>query len=261
MWIMWITTRKTVDNLQKICISHLGNNKEERSMKILKKVISAEFIRRPNRFQAYVYIDGEEIMVHVPNTGRNKEILVPGNTVILRQEDNPLRKTKYDLIAGYKGNKLINIDSQLPNKVVEEALKEGRIEKLKSYNLIEREKTFGNSRFDFKLSKNNGEEYYLEVKGVTLELNGSTMFPDAPTDRGRKHLLELIEAKNSGRGAGVLFLIQMEEVRDFAPHDFMDKPFGDALRLAHIKGVDIFAYDCNLGEDYITLNNSIDINL
>jgi len=230
-------------------------------MKIINKVIRAEFIRRPNRFVAYVYSEGKEIIVHVPNTGRNKEILIPGSTVILRQEDNPLRKTKYDLIAGYKGKKLINIDSQLPNKVVDEALRQGKIEKLKIYDYIEREKTFGNSRFDFKLLKENGEEYFLEVKGVTFEQEGNTMFPDAPTDRGRKHLLELIQAKNSGRGAGVLFLIQMEDVKNFTPYDLMDKPFGDALRLAHSKGVDLFAYDCKLGEDYITLNESIEIKL
>lgn len=228
-------------------------------MKIIKKVIRAEFIKRPNRFEAYVYIEGKEILVHVPNTGRNKEILVSGSIVILRQEDNPLRKTKYDLIAGYKGRKLINIDSQLPNKVVEEALREGKIEKLKKYIIIEREKTFGSSRFDFKLSNASGEEYFLEVKGVTFEQDGNTMFPDAPTDRGRKHLLELIQVKDSGRGAGVLFLIQMEDVKDFAPFDLMDKLFGDTLRLAHSKGVDIFAYDSRLGEDYITLNTSIKI--
>ena len=138
-------------------------------MKIINKVIRAEFIRRPNRFVAYVYSEGKEIIVHVPNTGRNKEILIPGSTVILRQEDNPLRKTKYDLIAGYKGKKLINIDSQLPNKVVDEALRQGKIEKLKIYDYIEREKTFGNSRFDFKLLKENGEEYFLEVKFKYLE--------------------------------------------------------------------------------------------
>lgn len=230
-------------------------------MKIINRIISAEFIKRPNRFQAYVYIEGKEIMVHVPNTGRNKEILVPGSTVILRQEDNPLRKTKYDLIAVYKGKKLINIDSQLPNKVVEEALREGKIEKLKIYGCIEREKTFGNSRFDFKLLNESGDEYFLEVKGVTFEQDGNTMFPDAPTSRGRKHLLELIEAKNSGRGAGVLFLIQMEDVKNFAPYDLIDKSFGTALRLAHSKGVDVFAYDCRLSENYITLNDNVEIKL
>ncbi|MBU5486507.1 DNA/RNA nuclease SfsA [Clostridium sp. MSJ-11] len=230
-------------------------------MIINKKVVKAEFIRRPNRFQAYIKLDGEEIMVHVPNTGRCREILILGCTVILREENNPLRKTKYDLIGGYKGDKLINIDSQIPNKVVEEALKKGLIEPLSNYNIIQREKTYGNSRFDFKLSNNEGDEYYLEIKGVTLEENGETRFPDAPTDRGRKHILELIQVKKEGKGAGILFLIQMDDVKYFTPNDEMDKPFGEALRLAHENGVDLFAYDCKVGESFITLNNKINIKL
>lgn len=228
-------------------------------MFITKKIIKAEFIRRPNRFQGYVIIDGKETLVHVPNTGRCKEILIPGTTVILREEDNPLRKTKYDLIGGYKGERFINIDSQMPNKVVEEALLQKKIEELNKYSIVEREKTFGNSRFDFKLSTEKGEEYYLEVKGVTLEENGETRFPDAPTERGRKHLLELIDAKKQEKGAGVLFLIQMEDVDHFKPNDGTDKAFGDALRLAYKNGVDIFAYDCSIGENFITLKNRIRI--
>ncbi|KAJ50794.1 DNA-binding transcriptional regulator [Clostridium tetanomorphum DSM 665] len=230
-------------------------------MFINKKVIRAKFIRRPNRFQGYVIIDGKETLVHVPNTGRCKEILVPGSTVVLREESNPLRKTKYDLIGGYKGERFINIDSQIPNKVVEEALLQGKIESLKSYTIIEREKTFGNSRFDFRLKNKEGDEYYLEVKGVTLEEGGETRFPDAPTERGRKHLLELIEVKNSGKGAGVLFLIQMEKVDYFKPNDSMDKAFGDALRLAYKKGVELFAYDCNVGEKFITLKDKVKIKI
>lgn len=228
-------------------------------MLITNNIKLATFIHRPNRFQAFVDIDGIETMVHVPNTGRNKEILVPGYTVILREESNPLRKTKYDLIAGYKGKKLINIDSQIPNKVVEEALKEGKVEVLKKYTNIKREKTFGNSRFDFKLEDEKGQEYYLEIKGVTYEENGKTSFPDAPTDRGRKHLLELVEVKESGRGAGVLFLIQMEDVDYFTPFDERDKAFGEALRYAKYCGIDVFAYDCRVGENYITLNKSVEI--
>ncbi|NRS86668.1 sugar fermentation stimulation protein A [Clostridium tetanomorphum] len=224
-------------------------------------MIRAKFIRRPNRFQGYVIIDGKETLVHVPNTGRCKEILVPGSTVVLREESNPLRKTKYDLIGGYKGERFINIDSQIPNKVVEEALLQGKIESLKSYTIIEREKTFGNSRFDFRLKNKEGDEYYLEVKGVTLEEGGETRFPDAPTERGRKHLLELIEVKNSGKGAGVLFLIQMEKVDYFKPNDSMDKAFGDALRLAYKKGVELFAYDCNVGEKFITLKDKVKIKI
>lgn len=230
-------------------------------MLIDKNIKLVSFVRRPNRFQAYVNIDGEEEMVHVPNTGRCKEILVPGTTVILREENNPSRKTRYDLIAGYKGDKLINIDSQAPNKVVEEALRNGKIEALKKYTNIQREKTFGNSRFDFKLSDEENREYYLEVKGVTLEDKGKTMFPDAPTERGRKHLLELVEVVMTGRRAGALFLIQMEGVDYFTPYDAMDKPFADAVRYAYENGVDIFAFDCKLGENYITLDNRVEVRL
>ena len=230
-------------------------------MLIHNRVFNAEFIRRPNRFQGYVKFNGEEIMAHVPNTGRCREILTPGSTVLLREELNPTRKTLYDLIAGYKDNKLINIDSQIPNKVVDEALRNQKIHSLVKYNIIQREKTFGNSRFDFKLSNDMGEEYYLEVKGVTLEEGGKAMFPDAPTDRGRKHLLELIEAKRRGFGAGVIFLMQMNNIDNFSPHDDMDRAFGEALRLAYKNGVDIFAYECEVGENFITLSKSVKITL
>lgn len=236
-------------------------------MDINKKTIRAEFVKRPNRFQGFVNINNKEVMAHVPNTGRCKEILVPGCTVILREENNPNRKTAYSLIAGYKGDRLINIDSQVPNKIVEEALSRGVIEELKEYKEILREKTFGNSRFDFKLNKVAGaydafdQEYYLEVKGVTLEENGETRFPDAPTDRGRKHLLELIEVKKSGRGAGVIFVIQMDDVVYFRPNDEMDKKFGEALRLAKDNGVDIMAYCSKVTEDSITLYKKVPIKL
>ena len=133
------------------------------------------------------------------------------------------------------------------------------MEKLKKYNNILSEKTFGDSRFDFKLSNDDGEEYYLEVKGVTLEEERRCRFPDAPTDRGRKHLLELIEVKKSGRGAGVLFLIQIEDVISFTPNDETDPKFAEALRLANENGVDIFAYSCRVTEDGITLYKPLDI--
>lgn len=230
-------------------------------MVIENTVILAKFIHRPNRFQAYVYINDVETIVHVPNTGRCREILIPGCTVVLREENNPSRKTKYDLIGGYKGDKFINIDSHIPNKVVEEALKNKKINLLSGYSKIEREKTFGNSRFDFKLTDYSGNECYLEVKGVTLEEEGKAMFPDAPTERGKKHLLELIEVKNTGREAAVLFLIQMEGVKYFTPYDEMDKNFGEALRLAKANGVHILAYDCLVGEKHITIREQIEIKL
>lgn len=226
-----------------------------------KKILRAEFVTRPNRFHANVIVNGEEIKVHVPNTGRCREILIPGCTVYLREENNPNRKTPYDLVAVIKGNKLISIDSHIPNKVVEEALNNRKIEGLKDYTNILREKTFGNSRFDFKLSKNDNKEYFLEVKGVTLEDEGHCRFPDAPTERGAKHLLELVEAKKQGYGAGVIFLIQIEDVKSFSPNDERDPKFGEALRFAKDNGVDIFAYNCIVTEEGIELDKPIEIML
>lgn len=228
-------------------------------MKYGKRIFESVFIERPNRFNARVLLNNEEITVHVANTGRCREILTEGCKVYLREELNPTRKTKYDLVAALKGEKLISIDSQIPNKVVDEALKMGKIEKLKKYNTILREKTFGKSRFDFKLSTENDEIYYLEVKGVTLEDNRYSMFPDAPTERGTKHLMELIEAKKQGYGAGVMLLIQLEDVDKFSPNDERDPEFGAALRLAKASGVDIFAYNCIVEEDGITINLPIEI--
>jgi len=241
---------------------------------------TAKFMKRPNRFNAHVLVDGKEEVVHVPNTGRCREILKEGATVVLREELNPSRKTRYDLMAVYKEEKLISIDSQVPNKVVREALENGVIPSLKVYNLIEREKTFGKSRFDFKLTNDNGEEYYLEVKGVTLEEDGHSMFPDAPTDRGRKHLLEfsgearfpdaptergtkhvleLVEAKKQGKGDGILFLIQLEEVNNFRPNYEMDENFGKAVKFAKENGVDIFAYNCRVTEDSISIFKEVKV--
>lgn len=223
---------------------------------VIKRAI---FLRRPNRFQAYVILEGEEILVYVPNTGRCKEILIQGCIVLLRKGVTPNRKTPYDLIAAYKGDILINIDSQIPNKVVEEALNNKKIDKLVKFNNIMREKTFGKSRFDFKLQDEKENTYYLEIKGVTLEFNGETKFPDAPTERGRKHILELIEVKKLGMGAGILFLIQIEGVTKFYPNDETDPKFGDALRLAKNNGVDIFAYNCKVTESRIELLDSVEI--
>lgn len=228
-------------------------------MKFDKNVFEGEFICRPNRFNAKVLLNDEEIIVHVPNTGRCREILREGTKVFLREELNPNRKTKYDLIAAMKGNIFINIDSQVPNKVVHEALQNKKIENLKKYSKINREKTFGKSRFDFKLSTESDEIYYLEVKGVTLEEDGHCKFPDAPTERGTKHIMELIEAKKQGYGAGILFLIQLDNVCTFSPNDERDIEFAKALRLAKDNGVDIMAYSCIVDKKMIEINKEIDI--
>lgn len=226
-----------------------------------KNIIRARFINRPNRFESYVNINGHKTIVHVPNTGRCKEILIPGTLVLLREENNPRRKTKYDLIAAYKRNKLINIDSQIPNEVVYEALKQDKIDYFTKYKRIEREKTFGNSRFDFKLSEKDVGECYLEIKGVTFEENDIAKFPDAPTDRGKKHVLELINVKKSGKDAAILFLIQMENTLYFTPQDKIDKGFGHTLRLASKAGVNILAYNCYVGEKFITLKDKVKVRL
>ena len=228
-------------------------------MRYNKNIFKAEFINRPNRFHANVKLGEEEIKVHVPNTGRCKELIIPGCTVFLREENNPTRKTPYDLMAVYKGEKLISIDSHIPNKVVDEALKNKKIKGLQKYTNILREKTFGKSRFDFKISSDSGEEYFLEVKGVTLEENGYARFPDAPTERGARHLLELVEAKKQGYGAGAIFLIQLKEVNKFSPNDAGDKEFGEALRYAKANGVDIFAYNCIVTEESIEINEPVEI--
>ena len=228
-------------------------------MRYNKNIFKAEFINRPNRFHANVKLGEEEIKVHVPNTGRCKELLIPGCTVFLREENNQTRKTPYDLMAVYKGEKLISIDSHIPNKVVDEALKNKKIKGLQKYTNILREKTFGKSRFDFKISSDSGEEYFLEVKGVTLEENGYARFPDAPTERGARHLLELVEAKKQGYGAGAIFLIQLKEVNKFSPNDAGDKEFGEALRYAKANGVDIFAYNCIVTEESIEINEPVEI--
>ena len=228
-------------------------------MKFDKKILEGSFINRPNRFNAKVLLNNEEIVVHVPNTGRCREILKEGTKIFLREELNPNRKTKYDLIAAMKDDILINIDSQIPNKVVNEALENKKIKKLHKYSKINREKTFGKSRFDFKLSTEEDEIYYLEVKGVTLENNGHCKFPDAPTERGARHIMELIEAKNQGYGAGILFLIQLENVYTFSPNDETDPEFGNALRLAKENGVDIMAYNCIVDKKMIEINKEVDI--
>jgi sugar fermentation stimulation protein A len=229
------------------------------ALKIVNKTIMARFIHRPNRFQAYVDIEGEETMVHVPNTGRCRELLIPGSSVILREENGENRKTKYDLIACYKQEKIINIDSQIPNKVVAEALNAHRIAGLEGYRKVEREKTYGSSRFDFRLTGDSDTTYFLEVKGVTLEESGVAMFPDAPTERGRKHLRELIDVRRNKGGAGVLFLIQMRDAYCFKTHDERDRQFGEALREASENGVDLYAYNCDVGENHITLLESVPI--
>lgn len=228
---------------------------------VYKNIVEGIFIKRPNRFVAHVLINGKEEIVHVKNTGRCKELLVPGAKVML--EDclhHKNRKTRYSLIAVWKGHMLVNMDSQVPNDVVFEALKEGKIEGLEDLTLIKREVAFGNSRYDIYFESKN-EKGFIEVKGVTLEINGISMFPDAPTERGTRHILELTEAVKEGYKGVVLFLIQMKGPTVFQPNWEMDISFSQAIRFAYDNGVNVLAYDSIVTENSIVLGKQVKIDL
>lgn len=218
------------------------------------------FHRRPNRFLAEVEVDGKVETVHVKNTGRCRELLVEGATVLLEKSRNPNRKTAYSLVAVYKGKMLINMDSQAPNEVVAEALAAGKIAEIGQVDFVKREVRFGESRFDLYYEKEN-EKGFLEVKGVTLEEDGIALFPDAPTERGAKHIRELVQAKQEGYEAGILFLIQMKGVSVFRPHEERDKAFTAELHKAAKAGVHILAYDCQVQENGFSLDARVPVEL
>lgn len=216
------------------------------------------FLERPNRFIAYVDIDGQREKVHVKNTGRCKEILLPDVDVYLEKSDNPARSTAYDLVAARKGERIINIDSQAPNKAVLEWLKAGGL--FPDLTLVRPETTFGNSRFDF-YAEREGEKIFIEVKGVTQEAEDIVMFPDAPSDRAVKHVEELIQAKHAGYRVFVLFVIQMVNVRFFTPNRQIHKEFADRLKKASEAGVEVIAYDCIVTEDSMVLHEPVEVRL
>ena len=220
------------------------------------KILKAKFISRPNRFIAHCELDGEEVICHVKNTGRCKELLTPGATVILTDErENKTRKTPFDLISVYKGERLINMDSQAPNKVAEELMK-----RIYLKAKIRREVTYGKSRIDL-LVENGEEKIFVEVKGVTLESDGVAKFPDAPTERGIKHLRELERAASEGYKAIVLFIIQMKGVAYFTPNRETHPQFADALVEVHENGVNVWAYDCKVQEGIVEADMPVEVRL
>lgn len=225
-----------------------------------EQVVAGRFVSRPNRFIAHVEINGQGEVVHVKNTGRCKELLVEGATVYLSVSNNPSRKTKYDLIAVEKHlangkTALINMDSQAVNDVAHEYL-----QRIMKGATIKREVTYKSSRFDFYIEA-EGRRIFCEAKGVTLEKNGVVSFPDAPTERGVKHLKELMDAVEEGYEALVLFIIQMKGVDCFTPNDITHKAFGDALRQANKNGVKILAVDCLVTPDTIVADNLVEVRL
>lgn len=222
-----------------------------------ENIRKGRFLERPNRFIAYVEIDGVPETVHVKNTGRCRELLVPGAEVWCQEFDSPKRKTRFDLYGVRKGQRLINMDSQAPNKAAMEWLQScglGPIQDLRA------EVRHGDSRFDFAF-RQNGQPCFLEVKGVTLEENGVVRFPDAPTQRGEKHLRGLIQAVREGFGAYVLFVVQMENVLYFEPNRHTDPAFAKALSHAAKAGVHILAYDCRVTERSMRICSPLDVRI
>lgn len=228
-------------------------------MIIYNNMLEGAFVKRPNRFIAHCMVDGKEVIAHVKNTGRCKELLIEGARVYLQSNDDPKRKTKYSLISVQKGDRLINMDSQVPNKMVFEALNKGTITlpgvKGKLTHL-KGEQTYKQSRFDFYFEAET-QKGFIEVKGVTLEEDGIVLFPDAPTERGIKHIYELIEAKEEGYLAYIIFVIQMRDVAYFIPNIKTHKEFGDGLLVAKSRGVDILAYDSIVTKESIGINKKV----
>lgn len=220
--------------------------------------VKARFLDRPNRFVAHVELDGQTETVHVKNTGRCRELLVPGYEVILEEGQNPARKTRYDLISVCKEGRWINMDSQAPNKAAEEWLLKGGFfpEDISVY----RERKYGNSRFDLYI-ESPVRKAFMEVKGVTLEEDNIVRFPDAPTERGIKHVRELIRCMKDGYEAYLLLVIQMKDVRYFEPNRETHPEFGETLKAAADAGVHILAYDCAVTEDSIKICDPIPVRL
>lgn len=225
---------------------------------IYENIKKAKFINRPNRFIANIEIDGKHEVCHVKNTGRCKELLTEGVDIYVQEFNNSSRKTKYDLISVYKEDRLINIDSQAPNKVFYEYLINGFL--FQNVKLIKPERKYKTSRFDFYIETDD-KKIFVEVKGVTLEENGVVMFPDAPTERGLKHLNELADCIDEGYDAYVCFVIQMKDVLYFTPNYITHKEFGETLKDVKKKGVNILALDCDVTKDSLSLRNMVDVKL
>ncbi|MFZ5965988.1 MAG: DNA/RNA nuclease SfsA [Bacillota bacterium] len=230
-------------------------------VEITGELFEATFIRRINRFLAEIEIDRQIAFAHVPNTGRMKELLVEGTKIIVRHIHNTKRKTKYDLLMVYKDNFIVCIDSQLPNVLLEKAFKNGYFPQFEGYNNIRREVQFGSSRFD--LFVDNGKDFaFIEGKCVTFvrEDQGAS-FPDAPTERGRKHVLELIEAVNKGIRGAVFFVVQRQDAVYFVPNGDRDPAFSQVVKMAYDAGVEFYAIICNVSKEYIEFSNEIPVHI
>lgn len=222
-----------------------------------ERITQGSFLERPNRFLAYAELAGKREVVHVKNTGRCAELLTPGAVIYVQESDNPERKTKWDLIAVEKGDRLVNMDSQIPNRVVREWIEAGNL--FEDVRLVKPETVYGNSRFDLYVETGDNRKIFLEIKGVTLEEDGVVRFPDAPSERAVKHLGELMQAVKEGYEAYVFFVIQMKDVRYFTPNRETHPAFCDALKRARAAGVRVLAYDCVVDSDSITIHKEVPV--
>ncbi|WP_018247258.1 DNA/RNA nuclease SfsA [Orenia marismortui] len=226
----------------------------------LDELQEGKLISRENRFVAKVELDGKEVVAYVPNPGRMEELMLPKTKVYLAHYPNTNRKTEYSLLLVKYNNTLVSIDSHLTNKIVEKSLLEEDLEEFTGYSEIKGEYSYGKSRLDFFL-KNGEEKCLVEVKSATLVENGVAKFPDAPTKRGRRHLDELIKAKKEGYRVGVIFIIQRDDAYKFIPHQRIDLKFAEKLKEAIEKGVEVYAYNCNISKKAVELNHRVDVEI
>ena len=226
----------------------------------LPPLIAGRFVRRDNRFRVTVEVEGESVAAHFPNSGRLTELLTPGRRCWLAEFDNPRRKTRFDLMLVEYAGVLVSVDARLPNALLAESLKVGRLEPFRGYARFEREVRLRESRLDFRLSGPAGV-CWVEVKSVTLVEDDVARFPDAPTARGARHLRELAVAASRGEKAAIVFVIQRADARCFAPHDRADAAFGVTLREAAGAGVGVYAWTCEVGRGAITIAAQVPVDL
>ncbi|MGC9335853.1 MAG: DNA/RNA nuclease SfsA [Anaerolineae bacterium] len=230
-------------------------------MEIDGELVEGRFLSRDNRFRVTVAVDGQPLWAHLPNSGRLGELLLPGRRVLLAGRHAAGRKTAYDMVMAKAGSGWVSVDARLPNDLVAEALAAGRLDALAGYAEVRREVAWGHSRFDFRLDSAGRRPCLVEVKSVTLVVDGWGCFPDAVTARGRRHVLELAAAVQAGYRAAVVFVVQRQDVQAFRPHDESDPAFGQALRRAVQQGVEVYACACQVQPGKIAIDRPLPANL
>ena len=226
-------------------------------MRVAPVTVEATFLRRLNRFSCLVSIGGEREIVYLPNSGRLESVLVPGQTVFLVEKSHSGRRTRYDLTMAYVGKDIVSVDGRVPADLFDEAIREKRLPQFDGYSVVRREATFCRSRLDFLLGGQNRQGYYVEVKSVTLVEGGRALFPDAPTERGRRHLEDLMRARREGYDAAVVFIVQRRDALRFSPNDGVDPAFARTLRDASRQGVRVYCYGCMVTLEKVDISGEL----